>query len=132
MDVGERRELYSGFGDSLVWAFEFAATPALFGLIGHFLDRRLGTGPWLTVVLVVFALVGLSVRAYYRYVADMEAIEARAPWATGARVSPAEQSVSLPEQGSGGELGGASAERPSLDSPSRIHPGARGSPLAGA
>lgn len=80
MDIGEKRELYGGFGNSLIWAFEFAATPFLFGLIGHYLDGRLGTGPWLTMLLVVFALAGLSVRMYYGYVAAMEEHEAAAPW----------------------------------------------------
>jgi hypothetical protein len=80
VDIGDRRELYGGFGNSLVWAFEFAATPFLFGLIGHYLDGRLGTRPWLTMVLVVFALAGLSVRMYYGYVAAMEEHEAAAPW----------------------------------------------------
>jgi F0F1-type ATP synthase assembly protein I len=80
VDIGEKRELYGGFGNSLVWAFEFAATPFLFGLIGHYLDGRLGTGPWLTMLLVVFALAGLSVRMYYGYVAAMEQHEAAAPW----------------------------------------------------
>ena len=81
MDVGERQELYSGFGNSLIWAVEFAVTPVLFGLIGHFLDSRLGVGPWLTIALVVFAIAGLAVRAYYGYVAAMDAQEANAPWA---------------------------------------------------
>ena len=102
MEVGERRELYGGFGNSLVWAFEFAATPLLFGLIGHYLDGRLDTGPWLTTFLVIFALAGLSVRMYYGYVAAMEEHESSAPW----RVSPPKQSL-------GGELDRASADRQS-------------------
>lgn len=81
MDVSERREFYSGFGDTLAVAFEFAATPLLFGFIGHFVDNRLGTGPWLTILLVVFALVGLTARMYYGYVAAMEEHESRSPWA---------------------------------------------------
>ncbi len=81
MDVGERRHLYSGFGDSLVLAVEFAATPLLFGFIGHALDGRFGTRPWLTVFLVVFAIAGLVVRSYYGYVAAMERHESGAPWA---------------------------------------------------
>ena len=113
LDVGERRELYGGFGNSLVWAFEFAATPFLFGLIGHFLDGRLGTGPWLTVFLVVFALAGLSVRMYYGYVAAMEEHEATAPWR-----------VSLPKQSLDGELDRASAGRQS-----RLGSGAQGPPV---
>ncbi len=88
MDVGDRRELYSGFGNSLTWAVEFAATPALFGLIGHFLDSRLGTSPLLTVALVIFAVAGLVVRAYYGYMAAMERHEAHAPWASSPRKQP--------------------------------------------
>jgi hypothetical protein len=80
LEVDERRELYSGFGNSLTWAVEFAATPLLFGLIGHFLDGVFGTSPWLAIVLVVFAISGLVVRTYYGYVAAMEAHEANAPW----------------------------------------------------
>ncbi|HSH59326.1 MAG TPA: AtpZ/AtpI family protein [Acidimicrobiales bacterium] len=91
VDIGERRELYGGFGNSLVMAFEFAATPFLFGLIGHFVDGRLGTGPWLTMFLVVFAIAGLTVRMYYGYVAAMEEHEAAAPWR---RVSPHKQPLS--------------------------------------
>ena len=79
--MDERRRLYSGFGNSLVQAFEFAATPFLFGWIGHFLDVRLGTNPGLTIALVLFALTGLGVRAYYGYEAAMQAHEAQAPWA---------------------------------------------------
>ncbi len=120
-DIGERRELYSGFGNSLVLAFEFAATPFLFGLIGHFLDGRLGTGPWLTIVLVVFALAGLTVRMYYGYAAAMEQHEASAPW----RVSPPKQRVSPPKQSLVGELQGASADRQS-----RLGSGAQDSFLA--
>ena len=86
MEADDRRELYSGFGDSLVRAFEFAATPLLFGLIGHFIDGRLGTLPWLTIALVVFALAGLFVRMYYGYAAAMEAHESKAAWK---RVPPA-------------------------------------------
>ena len=81
MDVGERRQPYSGPGDSLVLGVEFAAAPLLFGLIGHALDGRFGTRPWLTIFLVVFALTGLVVRAYYGYVAAMDRHQSGAPWA---------------------------------------------------
>jgi hypothetical protein len=105
-------------------AFEFAATPLLFGLIGHYLDGRLGTGPWLTVFLVVFALAGLTVRMYYGYVAAMEEHEAAAPWK---KVSP----VSPPKQSLVGEVDRASADRPIREHQSRIGSGAQGPP-AGA
>lgn len=117
MDIGERRELYGGFGNSLVMAFEFAATPFLFGLIGHFVDGRLGTGPWLTMFLVVFAISGLTVRMYYGYVAAMEEHEASAPWrkTSSPKQSLVDEldgaSVSPPKRSLVGELDGASADR---------------------
>jgi Putative F0F1-ATPase subunit Ca2+/Mg2+ transporter len=129
LEVGERRELYSGFGDSLVLAFEFAATPFLFGLIGHFVDRRVGTTPWLTIALVVFALAGLTVRMYYGYVAAMEEHERSAPWK---RLPPPQSPVGTPE--------GVLAGRPVVDqnhsrngteNHGRIGPPSHG-PLAGA
>jgi hypothetical protein len=45
-----KRDLYSGFGDGLARAFEMIMTPALFGLIGYFLDRKIGITPVLTFV----------------------------------------------------------------------------------
>ncbi len=101
--LDERRHLYSGFGDSLVQAFEFAATPFLFGWIGHVLDVRLGTNPALTIALVLFALIGLGVRAYYGYEAAMQAHEAEAPWAKLPR----------PDREPGGDLDGVPAGPPS-------------------
>lgn len=81
MDVHDRRQLYRGFGDSLVRAVEFAVTPVLFGLIGRGLDGILGLTPWLTIGLVLFAIAGLAVRTYYGYAAAMAAHEVGAPWA---------------------------------------------------
>ncbi len=80
LDRGDNRELYNGFGDTLARAFEFVATPALFGFLGHLGDGWLGTRPILTIVLVVYALVGSLVRMYYWYEAGMSAHEAKAPW----------------------------------------------------
>jgi hypothetical protein len=77
---GDKRELYNGFGDSLARAFEFVATPTLFGLGGHLLDGRLGTTPLLTVILVVFAMAGTFVRMYFEYETAMREHEAQAPW----------------------------------------------------
>jgi F0F1-type ATP synthase assembly protein I len=78
-----RQELYNGFGDTLARGFELVATPAVFGLIGYVLDRIVGTTPVLTVVLVVFAIVGMAVRMYYGYEQAMKAHEAQLPRARG-------------------------------------------------
>ncbi|MEO6120733.1 MAG: AtpZ/AtpI family protein [Acidimicrobiales bacterium] len=81
MEVRDRRDLYNGFGDTLARAFEMVVTPMLFGLGGWFLDRRLGTIPLFSLVLGLVALVGIMVRMYYAYQADMERHQREAPWA---------------------------------------------------
>lgn len=81
MDLRERRELYNGFGDTLARAVEFVAAPAFFAYGGHLLDGRLGTGSLLTVLLAVFALAGVFVRAYFAYEVAMRSHEAERPWA---------------------------------------------------
>ena len=74
------RALYNGFGNTLARAFELVVTPALFALIGHFIDRWLGTGFVLTLVLTVFCVVGMSIRMVYGYNDAMKQHEAEAVW----------------------------------------------------
>ena len=45
-----------GAGDAFAAAFELIATPALFGLLGWFVDSRLGLFPVFTLVLVCIVL----------------------------------------------------------------------------
>ena len=85
-DVVARQETYQAFGDTLAVAVELAVTPVVFGLIGYGLDRWLGVVPLLTVVLVVFAIAGLSVRMWFDYDARMKVHEAEGPWARPLRV----------------------------------------------
>ncbi len=84
--LAARQETYRGFGDTLAVAFELAVTPVVFGLIGYGLDRWLGVVPLFTVVLVVFCIVGLSVRMWFDYDTRMKAHEAAGPWARPLRV----------------------------------------------
>ena len=60
MDLRDRQATYQGFGDALARAFELVLTPAIFGLFGWFVDRRLGVTPLFTVTLtlLVFGYVG--------------------------------------------------------------------------
>ena len=81
MEQRDKRDLYNGFGDGLARAFEIAVTPAVFGAMGHGLDRWLGLTPVLTIVFVVLALVGMFVRLWYGYDTEMKAHEAAGPWA---------------------------------------------------
>ncbi|HVF74410.1 MAG TPA: AtpZ/AtpI family protein [Acidimicrobiales bacterium] len=81
MDKRDARGLYNGFGNGLSRAFELAVTPAVFGGIGYALDRRFDLVPVLTIVLVLLALVGMFVRMWYGYDAEMKVHEAAGPWA---------------------------------------------------
>ena len=76
----EKRELNNGFGNALSRAFEIAVTPAIFGAMGYALDRWLGIVPVLTIALLVFGLVGMFVRLWYGYDAEMRAQDDNAIW----------------------------------------------------
>ena len=89
MELRDRQETYRGFGDGLARAFEIAMTPVLFGAGGWALDRWLGTTPLFILVAVFIAVVGLAVRAYYTYQAEMAAHEAKAPWRGAGKPGPA-------------------------------------------
>jgi F0F1-type ATP synthase assembly protein I len=78
--IEERRKLYSGFGETFSRAVEFVATPAIFGFLGHLIDGRTGTAPLFTLVLGVFAVVGMLLRFLLDYSRQMDAEEAKAPW----------------------------------------------------
>ena len=53
----DRRDLYNGFGDTYSRAFEMVVTPTVLGLVGWFLDSRLGTFPALTLTLGVLVFL---------------------------------------------------------------------------
>ena len=44
-------------GFVLTMGFSFAAAVAVGGLLGAWVDSRLGTSPWLTVILIVLGFV---------------------------------------------------------------------------
>lgn len=71
MDVSQRRELNKGLGDGFSRPFEFILGPTLFGFLGYRLDLWLGTSPAFLVALAVFAVVGVAVKFYYEYTAEM-------------------------------------------------------------
>lgn len=80
VDVSQRREMtqemYRSSG-----GFELALAPALMGLLGYLIDRSIGATPVVTVALAVLGLVGVCVKLYFGYKAEMEIHEANAPWA---------------------------------------------------
>jgi F0F1-type ATP synthase assembly protein I len=77
----QRRELNKGLGDGFTRAFELVLAPTVFALIGFLIDRSLGTLPVFTVILTVFALVGVAVKTYYVYSDQMRQHEEGQPWA---------------------------------------------------
>lgn len=76
-----RRGLWNGLGEGMAQALELVVTPVLFALAGVWLDGRLGTAPWFAVGLLLFAILGVTVAAYYRYEARARAEEEGKPWA---------------------------------------------------
>ncbi|MDQ6927041.1 MAG: AtpZ/AtpI family protein [Actinomycetota bacterium] len=69
------RDTYRGYGNTMAQAFEFVLVPFLFGLAGWGVDRALGTGAVFMLALGLVAVVGVFVRAWYRYDDDMRAQE---------------------------------------------------------
>ena len=76
----DRRALWNGFGNGLSQAVELAAIPALFGLLGWWIDGLVGSGPWLLIGLGIFGLVGSLLHTYYAYMAQMAEDEKDKPW----------------------------------------------------
>jgi F0F1-type ATP synthase assembly protein I len=88
VDHNDKRDLYSGFGDGLALAFEFAVTPAIFGGLGYLFDRAVGTLPVFTIIFVLFCIVGMFVKIWYSYDASMREHEANAPWGRQRQQAP--------------------------------------------
>lgn len=69
--LAAKRDLNRGFGDAMSKAVELALLPGIFGLLGWWVDGRLGTSPGFLVGMLVFAFAGMIVRAWYGYDAEM-------------------------------------------------------------
>lgn len=78
--LNDKRATNRGFGDGMSRAFEFAATPLLFGAAGYGLDLWLGTRPAFAIGLALFAVAGMFIRLWYGYDAEMREIESRSVW----------------------------------------------------
>ena len=64
-DKQERRELFRELGKYSALGLELAIAVVLGLAIGHYLDKWLGTGPWLTVVWLGIGFAA-GVRSLYR------------------------------------------------------------------
>lgn len=73
--------VWNGLGTGMSQALELTVGPLLFALLGVWIDSVLGTAPWFAIGLLVFAMAGATLSAYYRYTARAEAEERGKPWA---------------------------------------------------
>jgi F0F1-type ATP synthase assembly protein I len=73
VDLRDRRELNNGFGNALALAVELTVSPVIFGLLGFFVDGKLGTRPLFMVLLFGFTFGYLCWKQYVRYSAEMDA-----------------------------------------------------------
>ena len=80
MDASQRRELTQEMGRAS-GSYELVVSPVLLALIGLGIDRWLGTTPWFTVSFAVLGFIGVCVKLYYTYAAEMEQHEVGKPWA---------------------------------------------------
>ena len=62
--------------NSSTGSYELALSAVVLGLLGLWLDTRLGTTPLLTVALTVLGFVGAGLSLYYRYRAEISRINA--------------------------------------------------------
>lgn len=80
----DKRALNQGFGDGMSRAFELVMTPAFFAGVGYLIDLAAGTSPVFAVALATFGVVGVFVRAWYGYDAEMRVHESSGRWVRGA------------------------------------------------
>lgn len=85
VEINERRAMWTGFGDGLARAFELVVTPAIFGFLGHLVDRRLGTTPLLLIVFLLVTVAWEFAKTWMGYEASMKAEDAKAPWAAASK-----------------------------------------------
>ena len=71
----DRRDLYNGFGDTMARAFEVVFTPFLFGLLGWWIDGRLGTRPLFALTLGIIVLLYTFWKLSHGYLTRMQAEE---------------------------------------------------------
>jgi F0F1-type ATP synthase assembly protein I len=74
-----------GYGDGLTQALTLVVGPVLFGLLGAFIDSKLGTSPAFLLVFGFFGVLAACVTAYYEYRDRMARIDEGKPWARRTR-----------------------------------------------
>lgn len=89
-DASQNSELNMTMHDAM-WrghgGWEMAMSPALFGLLGWFVDGWLGTTPFVMVIAAIVGFAGSVANQYYRYTDRMAALEAERTSARDATVT---------------------------------------------
>lgn len=77
MAVADKRELNQQLNSSH-GSFELVVSPLVLGLLGWWLDSKLDSGPWLTIVFAVFGIAGACAKLYFDYTARMQQLQTQA------------------------------------------------------
>lgn len=80
MAVSQRREITEQMNRS-AGGYELVFSPLILALIGFGIDKLFGTVPVFTVLFAVLGLVGVVVKIYFNYRAEMQEHDAAGPWA---------------------------------------------------
>jgi len=70
-----------GYGDGLTQALSLVVGPLIFGLLGAFIDSKLGTSPVFLLVLGFLGLIAAGVTAFFEYRERMARHDQGKPWA---------------------------------------------------
>ena len=88
MDVSQRRELSNDIFHRSSGSFELVMSPLLLGLLGLWVDHRVGTAPLFTILFAIAGIAGAAVKLYYGYRHAMTEIAAARAVIKGEPVSP--------------------------------------------
>ncbi|MGB2757342.1 MAG: AtpZ/AtpI family protein [Acidimicrobiia bacterium] len=69
-----------GSGDGFSQALGLVLGPVALALVGRGIDVVFGIAPLLTILFAVLGVIGAFATAYYRYIADMDRLDAGQPW----------------------------------------------------
>jgi F0F1-type ATP synthase assembly protein I len=79
-DLRAKQQLNNGYGTAMSRGMEFALTPAVFAGLGWLLDRWVGTHFVFTIGFLILGVVGMFVRTWIGYDAEMRRHEAGKTW----------------------------------------------------
>ena len=85
----DKRAVSHFVSDDAARGIELAITPVIFGGIGWLVDVQLGTGPWFALGLGAFAVVGIVLKMWFGYDAEMRQHESTSRWARRSEQAPA-------------------------------------------